>query len=633
MKFEDVERHAFEEFGEINVFEIANEDIDLAANDSDIEDDLAEDISIEIPEHVANDVAPLIEDLVPSADEEPKLADPQVIDTARHEPVKTAFSWAGFAGGLASLVWIGGAIGGPISYYGLDAIMTLDPAMQAGLIALAFGPAVLFWLSAAAAGEALKARRLAVELTRLARDARTPAEEADTHAQKLSLTVKTEIETLNDAVAAAMTRLAELEAAAQRNAALFDSAVSASRENTEFLAGHLARERDALIELNSEMKGQTETMSQSIGRQIRLMREASKLVKTEIVAAEDALEGHLSSFAAQASTMAERTVAFHQAATTATSATASLNTTMTEMLDGLSEATRLTDSARKSSQEAVQAANDTASAVRESTRTAVFEAKKAAQMIRAETTALQETAAETLSKLHEAAEAARAASEESQAAADRHAASIEKRLSALALTATAKKPAPAPVAAPQVQPQRVAERKPAPVAATPASLQAAAEQAIAQARSEPVDARRDRTFANGFKWVKKDAEPAKPAPQATDAFDLVDFGSRKSPDTALKHNAIDLVVNAGVDLDSVLRPVDLERIALQSRNGANARRRAVVEAAPSAVTRIARHVKRNNDARQVAAEFRNRPDLAKSENKGEGKDLVRTYLLIDAALV
>ncbi|MDX2276375.1 MAG: hypothetical protein NW206_13070 [Hyphomonadaceae bacterium] len=619
MKFEDVERQAFEEFGEINVFDDTNEDIDLTANDIEIANDTTD---VTIAQQVANDIVPIVENLVPAVEEEPKFDEPQVIETARHEPVKTAFSWAGFAGGLAALIWIGGAIGGPISYYGLDAILTLDPAMQAGLIALAFGPAVLFWLSAAAAGEALKARRLAVELTRIARNGRPNADEPRSTA--LTLTVKSELETLNDAVATAMNRLAELEAATQRNVALFDSAISATRENTTYLADHLARERDALMELNSEMRGQTDTMSQSIGRQIRMMREASKLVKTEITSAEGALENHLASFAAQASTMAERTVAFHQVATEATAATSSLNATMTDMLDGLTEATRLTDSARQSSQDAVRAANDTAITLRETTRTAVFEAKKAAQFIRAEAEALQDAAAGTLAKLNAAAEAARAASEESQAAADRHAASIEKRLSALASTANAKKAEPAP--------QPVLERKTAIAQpTTPATLQAAAEQAIVQARISAVDTRNDRTFSNGFKWVKKEAEAPKFAPKAADAFDLVDFGSRKSPDTTLKHNAIDLVVNAGVDLDAVLRPADLERIALHSRNGASARRRAVIEAAPSAVTRIARHIKRNPEARQIADEFRNRPDLAKSDNKGEGKDLVRTYLLIDAA--
>ena len=57
--------------------------------------------------------------------------------------------------------------------------------------------------------------------------------------------------------------------------------------------------------------------------------------------------------------------------------------------------------------------------------------------------AMREAAAETLMKLQDAANAARMASEESQAAADRHTAQIEKRLSALASTAGAKKAAPA----------------------------------------------------------------------------------------------------------------------------------------------------------------------------------------------
>jgi hypothetical protein len=77
---------------------------------------------------------------------------------------------------------------------------------------------------------------------------------------------------------------------------------------------------------------------------------------------------------------------------------------------------------------------------------------------------------------------------------------------------------------------------------------------------------------------------------------------------------------------------DLERIARCSRDGATARRRAVIDAAPGAVTRISRHIRRNADAQELATKFRSRPDLAKSERKGEGSELVRAYLLIDAAL-
>lgn len=557
---------------------------------------------------------------------------------ATTETVKTGFSWAGFTGGLAALVWIGGAIGGPISYFGIDGVMGMDPAMQAGLIALAFGPALLFWVAASAAGEALKARKLAVELTRIAREQRLPVEATGDEAQRLTNVVKHEIENLNDAVAAALNRLAELEAATQRNAALFGEAVEASRENTQVMAEALRAERDALVELNGDLKDQTETMAGSIGRQVRLMREASKLVKTEVTEAEAALASHLASFADSANDLGERTAEFHAAADAASAATASLNGTMVEMLEGLSQATRLTETAKQSTAEAVLAANETASAVRETTRTAVAEAKRAAQLIRAETAALQDAAVETLTKLQEAAEAARNASQESQAAADYHAASIEKRLSALASTATAKKIAQQRTAEP-----RTVERKPEPVVTQQpevTSLHAAANAAVARGASRGqarvAEQPQPKSLFKGFgAWNNFMPPKSEVANEDTNEdLGLADFGTppARNPDDQIKTNVVDLVFKAGVDLDDVLAAGDLERIARCSRDGASARRRAVIDAAPGAVTRIARQIKRNSDAHTLASTFRSRPDLAKSEKKGEGSDLVRAYLLIDAAL-
>lgn len=595
----DDERDAFEAFGEP---EAANEDIALG-------------------------------EFEPTATQTMRAAeDPQ----ATPETVKTGFSWAGFMGGFAALIWIGGAIGGPISYFGVDGVMSMDPAMQAGLIALAFGPALLFWVAASAAGEALKARKLAVELTRMARESRLPTDAAESEAQRLTNTVKHEVENLNDAVAAALGRLAELETAAQRNAAIFTEAVEASRENTQVMSDALRSERDALVELNGDLKGQTEMMAGSIGRQVRLMREASKLVKTEVGEAEAALESHLSAFANSAQDLGERTAEFHQAADAAAAATASLNGTMTQMLDGLSEATRLTETAKKSTAEAVLAANETASAVRETTRTAVNEAKRAAQLIRAETTALQDAAVETLTKLQDAAMAARQASEESQAAADYHAASIEKRLSALASTATAKKIAQQ--RAPQARP---VERKPEPVIeqAEITTLQAAATAAVS--RSTPrsqvrvaAEQAQPRGIFKGFGGWNNFMPPRTEVANegANEDLGLADFGTleRKNPDDELKTGAVDMVFKAGVDLDDVLHAGDLERIARCSRDGATARRRAVIDAAPGAVTRLSRQLKRDTGALTLATQFRSRPDLAKSEKKGG--DLVRAYLLIDAAL-
>ncbi|MEZ5956583.1 MAG: hypothetical protein R3C27_05145 [Hyphomonadaceae bacterium] len=561
--------------------------------------------------------------------------EPAEVEPKRAAKVKTGFSWAGFAGGLMALVWIGGAIGGPLTYFGVEAVMAMDPAMQAGLIALAFGPALLFWVAASAAGEALKARKLAVELTRLAQEAAMPAEAGAARAQRLTDTVKNEIEQLNDAVSAALDRLAELEAAAQRNAALFGEAVAASRANTQEMTDTLVREREALVEVRTDIKDQTDVIANSIGRQVRLMREASKLVKTEVAAAEDSLVTHLSSFTASANVIGSRTAEFHAAADTANSAAASLNGSMSEMLAGLAEATRLTETAKKSTAEAVLVANETAAAVRETTRSAVQDCKNAAQLIRAEAQVMQEAANDTMARLKQMSSSAN----ETQASAERHAAQIEKRLGAIAAVASAKKAA---------QP-RVAERKPEPVAVVAreeiTTLQAAANAAVARGGSRPrFESRADVTIERepkkvfkGFgSWGNFMPQQREEAPVAANesAFELADFG-RNQPvnnDAAIQADAIDLVTDAGVDLSDILDAADLERIARCSRDGATARRRAVIDAAPGSVTRIIRHMKRNPGARDAALAYRARPDLSKSSKKGEGSELVRAYLLIDAAL-
>src|SRR5262249_12592302 len=161
-------------------------------------------------------------------------------------------------------------------------------------------------------------------------------------------------------------------------------------------------------------------------------------------------------------------------------------------------------------------------------------AKKAAQLIRAEAAAMQDTAVDTLAKLQEAARIAREASDESQVAAERHAASIEKRLGALAATVNAKKAAPAP---------RVAERvgyRAVVVGGKPmvetSTMQSAASAAVVrggqrQRMETRAEAHEPRRVFRGFGgWgnfmpqTTRMEEPkhVEPAPAAND---LVDFGT------------------------------------------------------------------------------------------------------------
>jgi len=558
----------------------------------------------------------------------PPLRDPfeTAPELALPSPPKTGFSWSAFGGGASALAWTGAAIGGPISYYGLEAVLAMDPAMQAALIALGVGPSLLFWLTGVAAGEAAKARRLADHVARMAHDAIAPLAAGETQAQRLSHAVQSEIEAMNDAVAGALARLGEFETVARRQAAVFDAAIAATRENADHLSESLSREREALAELNGDLRGQTETMTHSIGRQVRLMREASKLVKSEIGAAESALQHHLHAFGAAAATMNERTSAVSHAADAAQAASHAANDAMSEVLHGLGQATKLTDTARQSAQQAALAANETASAVRETTQRAIGDAKRAAQLIRAETVALQDAAGETLQRLAAAADAARQASEHSQAAADRHASAIEKRLTAFAAAAQGARQTPTRNDAPA---ERAPRSKSAPTA--PGNLFAAATAASKPTRehSERISGRGgwSNLFPNGRNDVaNEDLEE-------NDAFALMDFEpTPRDPDADLKSDALDLCAAAGVDLADALSQGDLDRIAQRARHGALARREAVGDAAPGSVNRLMRHFARSAEAKRVAAAFRARPDLASSQAYGEGLNLVRAYLLIDSAL-
>lgn len=521
---------------------------------------------------------------------------------AQQEKV-SSFSWTAFLGGFAALGWLAAAIGVPVSYFGLEALAAMHPAMQAGLVAIAFGPTILIWLGSAAVAEAAKAGKLASELTKIARDAMLPLANSNDAAKRITLSVRTEIADLNKAVDQAFARLSALQCASAQHARLFEETINAASSGSDVLTQNLKTERDAFAELNADLKGQTETLAHTIGRQVRLMREASKLVKTELGDAEETLETHLSSFRATASVIAESTAELNEAAQAASAASGRLDETLGSALDTLCEATKLTDAARQSTELAVHAANSTANAVRETTQRAISDAKRVAELIREETDAMQHAAASTLATLREAADAARVASEDAQQAADKHASSIEKRLSALASTAGAKRPAPK------------AEKQ-------TTSLHEAA----ARISEKPAV----RAKMSGLASWNNVMPPKAQIIEAPAEEELVSFAP--SADQRLVQDVYDLVADAGVLLEDTLQGRDLESVAAASRQGAVARRRAVLDAEGIAVTRLARFIRRDQGAKDIAQAFRGRPDLAKADRATGGSNVIRAYLLVDAAL-
>lgn len=504
---------------------------------------------------------------------------------------------AGFWGVGAALTWVGVALGAPAAFLGSEAFQQLHPAVLTGIGAIAIAPAVQILYSAAAAREANRVRRETADLARL-----LAPNDAEGRARTLGETVRAEIGALQTAVDTALERFAELEAATARNVQVFDETVNHARDGAGVLSQALQNERIAFEDLNTELRTQSDTLGDNVGRQIRLMREASRLVRQEYVAADETLQGHLASFSAAAALMAERTDAIDGAATATHMAAQRLDGTIVSALEALSQATSLTDTARQSAENATQAANATASAVRETTQRAVADARRVAHMIRSETQAMEDTASATLAKLKDAADEARRASEDAQAAADRHAASIQRRLSAMAGAAQVVNKAPVTEAIEQEMP--VAEK-----------VYAIAGGRSSRVVTETVEAPR---FEATQDWT--------PPPSANDTGPADRFTVvTKSP----AESALAMLAQVGVHPPEVFATADLDFIASRARQGGASRRQAVTAAAPEAVARLQRLFEHNAQARSEAAAFRNKPDLASQPG---GKKVLVAYLLVDAAL-
>lgn len=111
---------------------------------------------------------------------------------------------------------------------------------------------------------------------------------------------------------------------------------------------------------------------------------------------------------------------------------------------------------------------------------------------------------------------------------------------------------------------------------------------------------------------------------------------REEPDYPSQSIEGALIADAGVRLQDVFSPQALEKIGARAKNGTQARRRAVREAAPEAVMRLAEHLDDSAEARARAAAFLRAEGARISEQLGRGRaslsaESTRAFLLLDAA--
>lgn len=99
---------------------------------------------------------------------------------------------------------------------------------------------------------------------------------------------------------------------------------------------------------------------------------------------------------------------------------------------------------------------------------------------------------------------------------------------------------------------------------------------------------------------------------------------------------VNVLEGVGLRLSDVFAPTALERIAQRARNGTQARRRAVIEAAPDAVARLEIALRADAGARAESGAFLRSEGARIAELLGRGRaamtaDATRAFLLLDAA--
>lgn len=602
---------------------------------------------------------------------------------------------------LIAAMWIGATLVGALLAFGPERLAQASRLeLAAGSLAAAL-PALLIVFCGLAAREGARARAEGRRLADAADRMLNPSPSAAQATSRVGAAVRHELSALDRALDAVLLKLREAEQFVNRQSALVANTAETARLGAQHMISGMERERDALLQIATDLNSQAKLIGDQISRHARVLSDAARIAETEVRAADAQLDQRLGSFTAATNLIGDRTHALHTAAQATSDSALRLEGALSGALDVLAKATSLTDAARQNAEHAARAADSTATAVRDTTGRAVDDAKHAADLIRTEAAAMERDAARAIERLKEAAIVARDAS---QSAAN----------SATGPRGNGRAPEgpvrgrPAPEASPPMATrappvsaiedldnawsalETSAPVREGPKAAAPEPQRARkpsfAEQLAGAAfnnrhpqeqhkpRQEP--RRQERQGGGGWRWRDilatidrhEESTPAQTTPvhttpahitpvqRAEEPIPVAAFQGAEAPVRAApsgygvrgQANAaivglsrhplpvVSALERAGVQLPEVFAPQALDRIAQRARNGTQARRRAVRDAAPDAVQRLDAYLRRDDIARAEAAAFLRSEGGRLAELLGRGRaamtaDATRAFLLLDAA--
>lgn len=585
---------------------------------------------------------------------------------------------------LAGLAWLVGAGAAGLALLGAERVAVMGPLEWAALAFIVLMPALIIWLAGAAARESARTRAQANRLADAADRMMNPSPVAEMAARKLGVSIRGEISALERALDITLAKLQDVDGVVTRQSDAVDRAARLAQENAGALISGLEKERSTLMAMTADLAQKADAIAAAIARQSEAIAAAASRAGQELHSVDAMLADRLSTFGASSALIGDRTKALTAAANATHQSAHRLEKALADSLDSLAKATDLTDAAKQSAQEATLAASATAGAVRETTQRAVEDARRAADYLRNESAAIERDAAAAIQRLRSAAGTSQApapagapvsslvpaptqqAEGKSQGASGSRAFFFSQPAGSRLTQKNVHAESGAPATAAAIEAETSGQKAPAQTgfgdqmtgfrprakARTEADTWSWRDMlGEANAESETLAgelSQRSQAKAPGFVGfppgrIQLQLNPFEtPRPMlARTNPPKVESGAHAPlapPRSGHPLAVVDMIEQAGVRFDNAFSVASLDRIASRARNGTQARRRAVRDAAPDAVDLIGAHLALVAAARQEAALFQSREGARIADLLGRGRasmsaDATRAFLLIDAASV
>lgn len=582
-------------------------------------------------------------------------------------------AWGGLA--LAFLWWVA-AIVGTIALVGPESLTQAQPALIiAGLIAIILPGLMLVLAGMMAREQARSTAANAVVLEAAARlllPAESMAKDAKVFADEMSKASAEVDRSMGHALSAMKAMAAEIGDERQR----LESVTYASADNARDLAERLGNERTGLEQLAKDLREQTDLLNEAIPEQAELMVASAKAAASEVAAAEDALQGRLSSLDQTGRSLAQKITAMDTLAAEAGERNETLLFAIARMEEKLEQSRKTVETAARAGELAAAAAGTTGDRLMESVKVALDGAKDASSQIQKQTFEASESAARALADLKEAGQQAAAAvraagmaaraemdiserrvSTASQALFDKTQ-SMEERVSVPPKKKPVAEAAPIPIPSDEPATEEVVQ---SPSRAVEEDLFEASADRMARAMMEDADAEAD-AETNGkigsadILLSSDDAEVFEDAngddaeavevlgPTSGNSLsEIIADMERDERSTLSREETAETILGqlqeSGIRLNDIFRPKDKKKIAFAARKGDKHRRSAISQHAGRQVERVRQRLRGNLELMTLARDFLaleesdalNALENTHASNKNASPRLA-TYLLLDAAV-